>query len=1517
MKTRRGIALVLACLMMIMDAGSVFAAQMPETYVETVETFENLQTADEALEAMEESEYADELAADELMNEELTDEELAADEFAEEGITEEEPSDEQATEESEQEELLPVSDGEDEFGAEALAEGETIKKIEVVSGLKKNTYIYGFGINETNDGLGVERLDINGLKLKVTYANGSTKIANITDFFDGNEVLELNGFYITDMYGNSAENDKFGNLPVGTYGLQLYSEAFKGYEQPIPINLEFKVVALNNYKKLIPGTSVSVAANMTANGGDYGTVANFVIPMEQGARYNFHIDGTWGIRAVINDASFDAQVRKEYYNENFFFTAPETGDYCLSIYVDKNSKLSVERDVVIKDISIVSGNHEYVGYCSENNDFVSFIDDADVEFMIEYDDSTVRKIKNNDPEFYNILQVISFEDSNGNGKGLYDLAQTPGEYKQVYKTCIKDLYLPITMKPAGEMPILSDNTTVQGSCEYNAEDYYWMGPGVLYRAEVEKDKMYEINVDKGEVFIQLPSGERKYVTDNGLFTSDSTGTAYFKIFVGGNVTVSFKPKNVTSITGEVKNNRTFYYGDLIYNDDFVVYLKDGDKTLETYYFNENFIPESVGILGGFLYKADKKTFASLDKNGFLPAGQYYYYYKLMENGMEVYIPVEIKKVESAYKIYFDDGEGRVVKSQTAKANTPVKLAANTNKKPGYEFIGWSTEPVKPLKYDAQDEDIFKVLDYGNSSVEVNMSLDGSDVHLYPIWKEKTYKIEYVLGDGEAKNSNKFVSKFYGSDNKTITLPTEADLKNESHYYFGGWYTDSSYKNKVESIDTTSYKDWKLYAKWLPYNYIVQFGRSKTEASGEMGMMLVPYGINTKLPKNKFTCDGYAFVGWTTKELYKDKKVLFENGDVLDFDKLPEDAITDNAVINLYAVWKNQFKVTYEFGFCEGEDKYYTEIFGCGSGKFKPTPNNANPNRGYKILGWYDKDTGEKVTQIDSRQCRDRYLVADWVPNTYTLNYNANGASGKMSPTKFTGDNIPEKLWTDPTYYKNGCFFMGWTDDAQLAAQCKKAKNNDEIEKVFTAYFKKEDHEKHIWSQEGSFSKDLMTLFKNKTKTSATVYALWGYDYYEHTLTLNPNGGTLGNNTIKIKVSPQGAKCADGTALNLSSYVPTYKNHTFLGWYTDTTFKKKATPKQIYTDTTLYAKWDANYTIILNGCGGTAQKEVAPIKNVKLTATKTLPANTYTKENTNGKYKFMGWSTTQGGGVVYKDKGKITNPEKYLNANMELNLYAVWQKDFTVDYVAEQFINGHLVSGKLPQGKYEFTYQYGDTVTVMPTPVCDGYTFGGWYLDDARKKQIKKITPATMETMCLYAKWTPMKYTITFDGNVPDGLKKSGSTAKQTMVYGTDKALNKNGFKIKGYTFCGWSTTRHAVLPANASQEEIDKAIDYTNSQKVSRVTKYYRQSAKLYAVWKKDTYTISLNGNGFVDNSKLNSLTYDVDTAVSVSEFGYPSRMGYTFMGWYTDKKCTKKAANIKAGTIGNKTYYAKFVINK
>lgn len=156
-----------------------------------------------------------------------------------------------------------------------------------------------------------------------------------------------------------------------------------------------------------------------------------------------------------------------------------------------------------------------------------------------------------------------------------------------------------------------------------------------------------------------------------------------------------------------------------------------------------------------------------------------------------------------------------------------------------------------------------------------------------------------------------------------------------------------------------------------------------------------------------------------------------------------------------------------------------------------------------------------------------------------------------------------------------------------------------------------------------------------------------------------------------------------------------------------------------------------------------------------------------------------------------------------------------------------------------------------------------------------------------------------KYTINFDGN---GATSGSMVKLSNRKMGTSYQLAANGYKRKGYQFTGWNTMANGT------------GITYADKASVRNLTDINGGTVTLYAQWAPVQYTITYvlkDGK----NSKSNPASYYV-TSKTIS-LKKPTRTGYTFEGWYTDKNCTEEITKISNGSTGNITLYANWIANK
>lgn len=395
-----------------------------------------------------------------------------------------------------------------------------------------------------------------------------------------------------------------------------------------------------------------------------------------------------------------------------------------------------------------------------------------------------------------------------------------------------------------------------------------------------------------------------------------------------------------------------------------------------------------------------------------------------------------------------------------------------------------------------------------------------------------------------------------------------------------------------------------------------------------------------------------------------------------------------------------------------------------------------------------------------------------------------------------------------------------------------------------------------------------------TQTSGktvTLYAQWEETVY--TITYKLNGG-------KNNSSNPSTYYISSDTITLKS--PTQDGYTFAGWYSDSSYTNKVTTIESGStgNVTLYAKWQSiSYKVKFNGNGSTSGS--MDTQTIVYGSGTKLTANAFKKKG----YTFNGWNTkSDGNGDSYANKadGSMLTT----TSGKTVTLYAQWKKKkYTITYK----LNGGKNNSSNPSKYYITT----STITLK-NPTRSGYTFKGWYSDSKFKTKVTKIKKGSTGNVTLYAKWQGISYKVKFNGNG----STSGSMKAVTMTYGSGKKLTANAFKKKGYTFVGWNTKAKG------------NGTDYSNKADGSKLTKTSGKTVTLYAQWKKTKYTITYKLNGGKNNSS-NPTSYTIKTATITLK--KPTKKGYTFVGWYSDSKCKHKVTQIKKGSTGKVTLYAKW----
>jgi uncharacterized repeat protein (TIGR02543 family) len=361
-------------------------------------------------------------------------------------------------------------------------------------------------------------------------------------------------------------------------------------------------------------------------------------------------------------------------------------------------------------------------------------------------------------------------------------------------------------------------------------------------------------------------------------------------------------------------------------------------------------------------------------------------------------------------------------------------------------------------------------------------------------------------------------------------------------------------------------------------------------------------------------------------------------------------------------------------------------------------------------------------------------------------------------------------------------------------------------------------------------------------SDVTLYPVWASG--TNTITYEYNGATGGNGTVSSNYT------TGGTAITLPT--PTKTGYTFAGWYRESTFDTAVTGTQTPSSSyTIYAKWTAaTYTLTYTYNGATGGNTTSSDTYTTGGTAITLPTPTKTG------YTFAGW---------YAESNFVTQKTGTQTPSASATLYAKWANGtYTLTYTYNGATGGN--------GSASASYTTGGTAITLPTPTKTGYTFAGWYAESNFATSITGTqTPSTDAT--IYAKWTALNYTLTYNSNSATGGSVPVDASNYNINGNASVAGNSGSLVRTGYTFAGWTLNSGGTGTVYNSGD----ALVFGSANQI------------LYAKWTANTYTISYNTNGATGTQANASDSYTTaGTAVTLSAVGTMAKTGYNFAGWST-----------------------------
>ena len=467
----------------------------------------------------------------------------------------------------------------------------------------------------------------------------------------------------------------------------------------------------------------------------------------------------------------------------------------------------------------------------------------------------------------------------------------------------------------------------------------------------------------------------------------------------------------------------------------------------------------------------------------------------------------------------------------------------------------------------------------------------------------------------------------------------------------------------------------------------------------------------------------------------------------------------------------------------------------------------------------------------------------------------------------------------------------------------------------------------------------------------------------YTVTFNANGHGIAPDALSDVV--EGSKISAPTA-------PTADGYTFGGWYKESTCENAWDfgNNTVVANTTLYAKWTENPPQIIYADLRILIDDIDDVRDVfsgyadvsesgdaiviKLTSNilgriylnnndgnfildlndNTLDPATEYDQPICADHNFTGSLTITGSGSIkkgkidllyvspsHKDAVKIMPKSgyDYFTAKADGDNIFGDEKNTTVKTYAkdiadrEYFTKNELVITQGILGKYTVTFNAnghgiapdalsdvveGSKISAPTAPTAEGFTFDGWYKEATCENEWDFENYTVTDDITLYAKWTeaaeePETYTVTFDAN-----GGSVTLANATTLSDGKLATLPTPTRSGSYTFKGWYTAA-----SGGTQVTVDKV---------------YTENTTIYAQW---NYTGSTGGGGgvsrytvkFDTNGGTTVANKTVTRNAKLAEPTAPTKDGYTFDGWYTDKKLTT-AYNFDTKVTKGFTLYAKWV---
>jgi uncharacterized protein (TIGR02145 family)/uncharacterized repeat protein (TIGR02543 family) len=506
----------------------------------------------------------------------------------------------------------------------------------------------------------------------------------------------------------------------------------------------------------------------------------------------------------------------------------------------------------------------------------------------------------------------------------------------------------------------------------------------------------------------------------------------------------------------------------------------------------------------------------------------------------------------------------------------------------------------------------------------------------------------------------------------------------------------------------SVAEGKIIIYGSPHGYTIKFDKNDSDATGTMAVQTINSGDSAKLAMNTFVKAGSHFAGWMTSPTgtdisYADGTVFTMGTSAITFyakwttmttfaltinaangsvSRYPDAAVYDSgSTVGLKAKANSGYKfvnwsgdttgttdsiivtinkvltITANFSstscnitFKSQGTTYSTATVNYNALATEP----AAPQGGAcdSFAGWYTSGTyTTKWNFLTDKVTTDTTLFAKWTRFSYSVTYNANGATSGNAPAQQTKtcDGAITLAENSGNLTKTGCTFSGWNTTANGTG------TNYASGATYTV------------------------------NAPLALFALWKTDSL--IVTFNSNSGS----TVASAVVAYGVTVQEPTA-------PTKAGSAFAGWYAN---QALTTPFDFSTAITaartLYAKWNPVYNVVYNANGGNGS---VPVDNNEYTSGQLVTILGKPTGLTRQYYDFTGWNTATDGTGVNRLAGTT-----FQMGSKNDTLYANWKVTLPVITVQPVSVNPYpfdTISFSVTAEGIGLSYQWEKDGVVIPT-----------------------------------------------------------------------------------------------------------------------------------------------------------------------------------------------------------------------